>query len=212
MFTRNLRVAYIIFLYSYLNNVIKDGEDPDDTKGYPQTDNDVMEMKPFLSKDIDVKTTNHSNGKLVQENNSTDDEKLQEECKLLEKVHENVTMNTNAVVEPIFKIQVEPPSSNSNSGQIDVEIKTKSYVEFQSGQVKYPPSESDSQSPGSIHKISEAGNDIVEKDTITKVTFEPPNVNTVIEKHNGNHNRFRLRRSSSCGKHYLCSKRYFLSF
>ena len=99
-----------------------------------------------------------------------------------------------------MKIQVEPPSNNSNSGQHDGEIKTKVYVEFQAGKVHYPQiSDSDSQSSGSTHKTVEVINNASEKENENKVTFVSPK-HKRDKEHDSANPRFNLRRSSSCGE------------
>ena len=113
----------------------------------------------------------------------------------------NVAMNQiniDAVVEPVLKIQIEPPSNTSEKNE-NSEIKTKVYLEFQAGG-KYPQSDSDSQSSGSTHKALEASNNIVqtEKELGVKVTFQPPQ-ETKSKEAVTIKERFKLRRSSSCG-------------
>ena len=57
--------------------------------------------------------------------------KTKDKIEALQKGEEEVNqINTAAEIEHILKIQVEPPSNNSNSGQNDSEIKSKVYVEY----------------------------------------------------------------------------------
>lgn len=106
-------------------------------------------------------------------------------------------INIDAVVEPVLKIQIEPPSNTSEKNE-NSEIKTKVYLEFQAGG-KYPQSDSDSQSSGSTHKALEAGNNVqTEKELGVKVTFKSPQ-ETKSKEAVTTKERFKLRRSSSCG-------------
>ena len=162
--------------------------------------NDDMEMKPLIQKQDDVTVINKSNGEVLQGKRNLDDEKTRKDKTLLDKEIEVSQVNTAAIVEPVLKIQIEPPSNNSNSGQNDSEIKTKVYVEFQAGKVHYPHiSDSDSQSSGSTHKTVEVANNGSEKENGNKVTFVSPKHKRGIE-HDSVNPRYKLRRSSSCGE------------
>ena len=113
-------------------------------------------------------------------------------------------INIDAVVEPVLKIEIEPPSNtserNSEGIRSENEIKTKVYLEFQAGKVKYPQSDSDSQSSGSTHKAVEAAYNVsTEKELGIKVTFKSPKKTDSKEPIEAK-DRFTLRRSSSCGK------------
>jgi hypothetical protein len=161
---------------------------------------DDMEMKPLIQKQVDVTAVCNSNGDVLQGKINLDDEKMRKDNTLLDKEKEVIHIHTAAIVEPVLKIQVEPPSNNSNSGHYDSEIKTKVYVEFQAGKVHYPNiSDSDSQSSGSTHKTVEATNNGSEKENGNKVTFVSPKLKRDKE-HDSVNPRYKLRRSSSCGE------------
>ena len=161
---------------------------------------DDMEMKPLIQKHVDVRVITNSNGDVLQGQRNLDDEQIGKDNTSMRKEKEVRQVNTAAIVEPVLKIQVEPPSNNSNSGQHDGEIKTKVYVEFQAGKVHYPHiSDSDSQSSGSTHKTVEAINNASEKENGNKVTFVSPK-HKRDKEHDSVNPRFNLRRSSSCGE------------
>ena len=156
---------------------------------------DEVEMKPLIER----VSSSDANGVIPKDNNHTDDEKLEENKSLLGNRSMDCPMDTNAIVEPVFKIQIEPPSNNSNSGAHEGEVMSKVYVEFKAGKVNYPHSESDSQSSGSTHKTLERVNHIIHNENMMNV--EKP---TKEEKkaYDGKHPRFNLRRSSSCGRYF----------
>ena len=152
-------------------------------------------MKPLIER---VSATD-ANGVIPKDNNHTDDQKLEENKCLLDNRTMDCPIDTNAIVEPVFKIEIEPPSNNSNSGAHEGEVMSKVYVEFKAGKVNYPHSESDSQSSGSTHKTLERVNHIINNEkmmNVEKTTKQEKKAN------DGKHPRFNLRRSSSCGKYF----------
>ena len=190
-----------------INFEIDEDDDDEKTKKHQDTEkeNDELEMTPLIQRkeDLAVDTCNH-NGDVTTHKDKNQLHK--EGLEIVESKGNDAKnqINIDAVVEPVFKIQIEPPSNTSekNSGEIksESEIKTKVYLEFQAGKVKYPQSDSDSQSSGSTHKAVEAvDNAHKEKELGIKVTFKSPketnSKETVAAK-----DRFTLRRSSSCGK------------
>ena len=166
-----------------------------------------MEMNPLVPRGEDSAMKTNSNGDVVKGRNYMQGDEMEESYGLLKEEKTNIQIDTNAIVEPVANIQVEPPSNNSHSGQSDSQVKTKLYVEYRAGKVNYPQSDSDSQSSDSAHKTPETASKLTSNKNDTKVCFVAPTVK--LEKElNSTRPRCNLRRSSSCGK---CRIRHILA-
>ena len=180
----------------------EDDEVEADKKNRKTEENDELEMTPLIQrKEDEGENKSNHNGDCTTHKDKNQLQKERNESSKCKGNDAKNQINIDAVVEPVLKIQIEPPSNTSdkNSGEIksESEIKTKVYLEFQTGKVQYPQSDSDSQSSGSTHRALEATNNVhTEKELGTKVTFKPPQD----AKLNETKDRFKLRRSSSCGK------------
>ena len=154
---------------------------------------------------MELASKNKSNGDIVKGIDFIKKDEIEEGQELLEEKKMKVRVITETMVKPVAQIQVEPPSSNSNSGHNDGEVTTKLYVEFCAGNVNYPQSDSESQSSESAQKLLETGaktgpTDLTNEKDKTKDSLDTPHVQ-ISKTSTSNHPRIKLRRSSSCGKY-----------